>query len=683
MPAGPTAGTDYTRSARAERVTAVLRRAFPASGALKAALLELQPALRPGLADEADYPAESEAFISGAAGLIHALADYWRTDSEEVDLDTAAWRDHALAVGCTAAAVACYCRDEINPADAFAAGVLHDVGKLALKRLFPKAAVRAGHNGKLETSRCGQERACWGIDHAGAGRVLLVEWDAPEAWADAVGLHHQPPVVIAEAALLPALAMVVAAANHFVHADNHAPLRLEDSEDLDQLGTRLGLGVDRDEVRREAREIRQAIEAGGDAPAARPASAPVPVEAPAFDDASSADDPWLDALTQFTALLPHGGETSAIVAAGARACGLAWSRTVVLLAPSRERVMLACWDGRQARTVVMPGNPMLGSCSEDDIRALAYAQFADILSRKTLDAHLLTAGGRWIGICVEADPISAALPSRAPSASCFAATLAWALECARAREQAIRAADCVAAAAHALHESRGEARYSSSVASIAEMAAGAAHELNNPLAVIAGRAQMLRRLVRDEELDRQLALIDEQARRASQIVADLVQFAKPETPQPARIQLGAWVQQLCQHWQTRSSLESGRIIIQLADPGVCVRADPAQLDEAANAVIANAVEAMSPLTACLIINSPARPSDEHVVVTFGDNGCGMTPEVLRHACDPFYSHRPAGRGRGMGLSRAARLLQVNGGRLTIESAPDVGTRVSFILPVAR
>ena len=82
----------------------------------------------------------------------------------------------------------------------------------------------------------------------------------------------------------------------------------------------------------------------------------------------------------------------------------------------------------------------------------------------------------------------------------------------------------------------------------------------------------------------------------------------------------------------------------------------------------------------LQINSPSRASDETVRIVVVDNGVGMEPEVLEHALDPFFSHRPAGRGRGLGLSQAYRLAEINGGRLALKSTPHVGTTVTLALP---
>ena len=105
-----------------------------------------------------------------------------------------------------------------------------------------------------------------------------------------------------------------------------------------------------------------------------------------------------------------------------------------------------------------------------------------------------------------------------------------------------------------------------------------------------------------------------------------------------------------------------------------------QLEEILTALLTNAREATALETARLQINSPSRSSDDTVRIVVEDNGVGMTGEVLEHACDPFFSNRPAGRGRGLGLSRAVRLAGINGGRLWLESTPNVGTTATLVLP---
>jgi signal transduction histidine kinase len=219
-----------------------------------------------------------------------------------------------------------------------------------------------------------------------------------------------------------------------------------------------------------------------------------------------------------------------------------------------------------------------------------------------------------------------------------------------------------------------------SVSMIAAMAAGAAHEINNPLSVISGRAQLLLASCEDSDVRQKLETIVDQTHRAAEIVTDLMDFAKPNPPEPVVQNLLQVFDSLSQHWRDGSELGGREITVSVGDEGAAVYADPDQLRELLNAVISNAVEATDPKTGRLQINSASCPSDETVRIVVEDDGGGMTPDVLEHAVDPFFSSRPAGRGRGLGLSRAYRLAEINGGRLWLESTLNVGTIVTIELP---
>ena len=159
-----------------------------------------------------------------------------------------------------------------------------------------------------------------------------------------------------------------------------------------------------------------------------------------------------------------------------------------------------------------------------------------------------------------------------------------------------------------------------------------------------------------------------------------MQFAKPDRPQAIRQPLASVLERHCQHWRARFSLSSDHMTLSVADGETTVYADPDQLQEILNAVVTNAVEAGEVETLSVQINSPSRLTDETVRIVVEDNGAGMSPDVLDRAFDPFFSSRPAGRGRGLGLSRAYRLAEINGGCLWIESTRNVGTTVTIELP---
>ena len=116
------------------------------------------------------------------------------------------------------------------------------------------------------------------------------------------------------------------------------------------------------------------------------------------------------------------------------------------------------------------------------------------------------------------------------------------------------------------------------------------------------------------------------------------------------------------------------------DPDTTVFTDGAEVLDILNEVVSNGLAAAESAGGLVRVNSASRLSDETVRITIEDNGVGMTLDVVEHAFDPFFSSRPAGRRRGLGLSRAYRLAEINGGRLWLESKPNVGTTVHLELP---
>jgi signal transduction histidine kinase len=156
-------------------------------------------------------------------------------------------------------------------------------------------------------------------------------------------------------------------------------------------------------------------------------------------------------------------------------------------------------------------------------------------------------------------------------------------------------------------------------------------------------------------------------------------FAKPDAPKPVVQSLAEVLESTCQHWRSVSGLGPDRLVLTVRDADGRVFCDGDQLGEILQAVFTNALEATDPGTRRIQINSPSRASDETVRIVVSDNGVGMTPNVLEHALDPFFSSRPAGRGRGLGLSRAYRPRR-SAASLWLESRPQLGTTVTIELP---
>ena len=97
-------------------------------------------------------------------------------------------------------------------------------------------------------------------------------------------------------------------------------------------------------------------------------------------------------------------------------------------------------------------------------------------------------------------------------------------------------------------------------------------------------------------------------------------------------------------------------------------------------VIDNALLATEPASGQMTIHAAFDPYSARVAITVADNGCGMDDDTLRRAFDPFFSNKPAGRRRGMGLAKALRWIESSGGSIRLESRPRQGTRTLILLP---
>ena len=195
---------------------------------------------------------------------------------------------------------------------------------------------------------------------------------------------------------------------------------------------------------------------------------------------------------------------------------------------------------------------------------------------------------------------------------------------------------------------------------VGQMACGAAHEINNPLAVVVGRAQLLVSQVEDEKQKQNLNLITQQAQAATHIITELLQFAQPEPPRAKEIrfeELFNLVSTGCRELMDQCNV---RLMRKLDDQAPLVFVDSGQVAAALIEVVKNAVQA-SKDGGQVIVTAAANTLDDTLKVQVIDQGSGMDDATAEHAFDPFFSARPAGRSRGLGLSRAMRFLEVNHG----------------------
>ena len=226
----------------------------------------------------------------------------------------------------------------------------------------------------------------------------------------------------------------------------------------------------------------------------------------------------------------------------------------------------------------------------------------------------------------------------------------------------------------------GEALEKAKLDALAEFAAGAGHEINNPLAIISGHAQLLFRQVTHPEGRRMLATIVAQAQRAHEMITDARLFARPPKPVFSPVNYHDLLQKVVEEWTPQAESRQARLelVNQSGRPELLEGlADPYQVPVALGAIVKNALEAV-PENGIVRLQIEA---DEHEIrISVTDNGPGITAEVRAHLFDPFFSGRQAGRGLGLGLSKAWRIVTLHGGRIDVQSTPGKETTFRVCLP---
>ncbi len=637
--------------------------------------------------------------------------------AEAVDgsaLDRREFWKHSLASACAAELIARRVGDGVRPDEAFVCGLLHDLGKAALDACLPKSYARIVRETQARRACiCDVERAVLGLDHTVAGKRLAKRWKLPEPVVECVWLHHQPPETLPASVGSAKLVEIVHLADHLVRRQRIGYSGYNTVADTEALGRRLGLapGALTEIVVEMGPLVEQHCELFG---LGNLTSSEI--YARALVDANEElgklnvtlteanrrlqmRSACFDALRRFhESLTPDGALIDACRAAAVcaqQALGLA-GEAVSFGRNEAGTAYHAVRSGGEpqsagavvvldAETPELPGPSAGRLLPMPEPAAPVGRRFAQQLSGGPVWMLPAVHAGRAVGgVLFAAEPESVERLRTYPDeldALSGAFGLAMVTAAMRAGSEAL--VEELADVNRRLHAAQAELLRTKSLGMIAAMAAGAAHELNNPLAVISGRAQLLVGATADEKQLRSLATISEHARRASDIVTELLAFAKPDPPKIETISLEPWLDQFRTGWLAHSSLRPEQLAMSIADPGITVRVDPDQLARVLEALLANAAEATTSENARLIINSDSRTSDDTVVMSVEDNGCGMSPQVLEHALDPFFSHRPAGRGRGLGLSLAHSLAAANGGRLWLESTPEVGTTAYVELPAAR
>jgi two-component system NtrC family sensor kinase len=232
-----------------------------------------------------------------------------------------------------------------------------------------------------------------------------------------------------------------------------------------------------------------------------------------------------------------------------------------------------------------------------------------------------------------------------------------------------------------LEETQAQLIQSEKLASIGQLAAGVAHEINNPLGVILGFTQViLRKLQETDPLCKPLSSIEREGLRCKKIIQGLLDFSRrsPHTVQP--VNLNDVLEAACQLSEYQISLENVNIVKGYAPNLPQVQGNANQLQQVFTNLVINAYHAMPNGGTLRLVT---RAAGDKVQAIVSDTGVGIPSEHLKNIFDPFFTTKEVGKGTGLGLSISYGIIESHGGKIEVGSQMGVGTTFVVTLPVTQ
>jgi PAS domain S-box-containing protein len=231
---------------------------------------------------------------------------------------------------------------------------------------------------------------------------------------------------------------------------------------------------------------------------------------------------------------------------------------------------------------------------------------------------------------------------------------------------------------------REKAEISSRLASIGEMASGIAHEINNPLASVVGFSELLlERQDLPEDVARTVRIIHNGSDRVKGIVRRMLTFARQSKPQRSRVDIAELIDNTLELRQYSLKTSSIEVIREFDQDLPWMTADAAQLQQVFLNLIINAEYAIKKARNGGTLIVSARRAGNHVLISFADNGVGLTGEVKSRLFQPFFTTKATGEGTGLGLSLSMGIIKEHSGTIRAEGEPGKGSTFTVELPIVQ
>jgi signal transduction histidine kinase len=233
-------------------------------------------------------------------------------------------------------------------------------------------------------------------------------------------------------------------------------------------------------------------------------------------------------------------------------------------------------------------------------------------------------------------------------------------------------------AEHAKARVEDQLRHADRLATIGQLAAGVAHELNEPLGSILGFAQLAQKQPRlPPQAADDLGKIVTTALHAREVIRKLMLFARQSPPRKTHVRLNLIVDEALSLVASRCAQGSVTVVRRASPRLPEIVADPSQVRQVLVNLLVNAIQAM-PGGGTLTVTTSE--SDNHVLLEVADTGTGMSEDVLRQLFVPFFTTKDVNEGTGLGLPVVHGIVTAHGGTIQVESRPGCGARFRIRLP---
>lgn len=643
---------------------------------------------------------------NGGPGL--PLEDFWK---------------HSLACGVCARMLALKMPGTLDPDEAFMAGLLHDLGRALLATSFPGDYAQV----LRETQETGAplleaEERVFGASHVEAGKWLAEHWGLPDLLTQVIWLHHQPPGALAPSQFHSRLIYLVQVADWMAHrqmigaphrgawGDANASLLREAGVEPDWLpAVQAGL-VPR--LKEFAPLIN--LECGGDElyleslQRANGALSSLGLRMEREGRIAARQERRFQALHRMNVQMPARRTLSDIVTAMAFALKDGYGVSTGLCALPRNQGQTLwgkAWTAGGAprefqlpldeatETSVLPGllsdraiqrflretarhwsNGGRPESGADYVMRRGQLLLTPILLDNATVGYILADLHDWAPPDLEDPGLDEFVALSAGGALAISRmNLIHKLE---------RRSEELASAMWKKEQIQKQLLHSERLAAVGKMAAGAAHEVNNPLAIISGRAQILLQNEISPASQKQLNIIVDQAARASKILNDLMRFARPTLPQKEKSRLNAVIHEVIEMFDAQFRSHGIELKTDYGADLPKVLIDCKQIQQVLVNLLINAEHAIEK-TGTITVRTYLNASGDHLLIDVTDSGCGIPSDQLAKIFEPFFTTKEEGKGTGLGLSLAHGIITSHQGAISVRSTVGKGTTFVISLPIAQ